>query len=68
MEEIDLANSRLTPDNDIYLISVVEGIRENYPKANLEEEMSEMGYSIEDLTDRNKIVSFMKRLNEKYPD
>lgn len=68
MEEIDLANSRLTPDNDIYLISVVEGIRENYPKANLEEEMSEMGYSIEDLTDSNKIVSFMKRLNEKYPD
>lgn len=68
MEEIDLANSRLKPDNDIYLISIIEGIRENYPKANLEEEMSEMGYSIEDLTDRNKIVSFMKRLNEKYPD
>lgn len=68
MEEIDLANSKFSPDNEIYLISIVEGIRENFPAANLEEEMSEMGYSLEDLTDRSKIVSFMKRLNEKYPD
>jgi hypothetical protein len=68
MEEIDLANSKLTPDNEIYLISIVEGIRENYPGVDLDEEMCEMGYSLEDLTDRSKIVSFMKRLNEKYPD
>lgn len=68
MEEIDLTNSKLIPDNEIYLISVVEGIRENYPGANLEEEMSAMGYSLNDLMDRSKIVSLMKRLNEKYPD
>jgi hypothetical protein len=35
MEEIDLANSKLIPDNEIYLISIVEGIRENYPDADL---------------------------------
>jgi hypothetical protein len=68
MEEIDLANSKLIPDNEIYLISIVEGIRENYPDADLDEEINEMGYSLDDLMDRSKIVSLMKRLNEKYPD
>jgi hypothetical protein len=68
MEEIDLTNSRWSPEDEIYLLSVVEGIRENYSEADLDEELKISGYSMEDLKDPNKIVLFMKILNEKYPD
>jgi hypothetical protein len=30
--------------------------------------MEELGYSFDSLTEGNNIVSFMKKLNEKYPD
>jgi len=68
IEGIDLSKSKWSPENEIYLMSVVEGIKENYPQIDLEEELKESGYSINDLTDSDKIVSFMKKLNEKYPD
>ena len=68
IERIDLSKSKWSPENEIYLISVIEGIKDNYPQIDLEEELKESGYSITDLTDSNKIVSFMKKLNEKYPD
>jgi hypothetical protein len=68
IERIDLSKSKWSPENEIYLISVIEGIKENYPQIDLEEELKESGYSITDLTDSKKIVSFMKKLNEKYPD
>ena len=68
IEGIDLSKSKWSPENEIYLISVIEGIKDNYPQIDLEEELKESGYSITDLTDSKKIVSFMKKLNEKYPD
>jgi hypothetical protein len=68
IERIDLSKSKWSPENEIYLISVIEGIKENYPQIDLEEELKESCYSITDLTDSKKIVSFMKKLNEKYPD
>jgi hypothetical protein len=68
IERIDLSKSKWSPENEIYLISVIEGIKDNYPQIDLEEELKESGYSITDLTDSKKIVSFMKKLNEKYPD
>jgi hypothetical protein len=68
IERIDLSKSKWSPENEIYLISVIEGIKDNYPQIDLEEELKESGYSITDLTNSKKIVSFMKKLNEKYPD
>jgi hypothetical protein len=68
IERIDLSKSKWSPENEIYLMSIIEGIKENYPQIDLEEELKESGYSITDLTDSKKIVSFMKKLNEKYPD
>ena len=68
IERIDLSKSKWSPENEIYLISVIDGIKDNYPQIDLEEELKESGYSITDLTDSKKIVSFMKKLNEKYPD
>jgi hypothetical protein len=68
MEELDLSNSKWTPEGDLYLLSVTEGIRENYPNIDLEKELDELGYTIEDLIQTDKILIFMSRLNEKYPD
>ena len=68
MEELDLSNSKWTPESEIYLLSVSEGIRENYPNVDLEKELEELGYTIEDLLETKKIMIFMARLNEKYPD
>ncbi len=68
IEEIDLSKSKWNPENEIYLMSVVEGIKENYPQIDLDEELKESGYSIDELSDSKIIVSFMKKLNEKYPD
>lgn len=68
MEELDLSNSKWTPESEIYLLSVSEGIRENYPNVDLEKELEELGYTIEDLLETKKIMILMARLNEKYPD
>ena len=68
MEELDLSNSKWTPESEIYLLSVSEGIRENYPNVDLEKELEELGYTIEDLLETKKITIFMSRLHEKYPD
>lgn len=68
MEELDLSNSKWTPESEIYLLSVSEGIRENYPNIDLEKELRELEYTIEDLLETKKIMIFMARLHEKYPD
>lgn len=68
MEELDLSNSKWTPESEIYLLSVSEGIRENYPDIDLEKELEELEYTIEDLLETKKIMIFMAKLHEKYPD
>ena len=68
MEESDLTNKKWIPENELYLLSVSEGIIENYPNIDLEKELEELGYTIEDLLETKKIMIFMARLHEKYPD
>lgn len=67
-EEIDLTNAKWNTGNDLYLISITESIRENYPDADLDDELKESGYSLEDLLDSKKVSLFMRKLNEKYPE
>ena len=68
MEESDLTNKKWIPENELYLLSVSEGIIENYSNIDLEKELEELGYIIEDLIQPEKIKIFMARLQEKYPD
>jgi hypothetical protein len=68
MEESDLTNKKWIPENELYLLSVSEGIIENYPDIDLEKELDEVGYIIEDLIQPEKIKIFMEKLQEKYPD
>lgn len=68
MEESDLTNKKWIPENELYLLSVSEGIIENYPNIDLEKELNDAGYIIEDLIQPDKIKIFMTILQEKYPD
>lgn len=67
-EPIDLTNSKWSAENEIYLMCIAEGIRDNYPDINLDDELKESGYVLEDFFDSSKIASFMKNLSDKYPD
>jgi hypothetical protein len=68
IKNIDLTNKKWIPENELYLLSVSEGIIENYPNIDLEKELEELGYIIEDLIQPEKIKIFMEKLQEKYPD
>jgi len=68
MEEIDLTNSKWSLDAAIYLVSVVEGIKDNYPEIDLKKELADMKYSEEDLLDPEKVSLLMEKLNKMYPD
>lgn len=67
-EELDLTNSKWVPENEIYLISIIEGIKEMYPDIDLESEMKESGISYEDmLRNSESVVELLKKLGHKYP-
>ena len=68
MEELDLSNSKWNPENEIYILSIIEGIKDNYPDIDLDKELAEINYKIEDLSDPNKIKDLMKILYKKYSD
>jgi len=67
-EPIDLTNAKWSAENEIYLMCIAEGIKDNYPHINLDDELKESGYVLEDFFDSSKIASFMKNLSNKYPD
>ena len=67
-EELDLTNSKWIPENEIYLISIIEGIKEMYPDIDLDSEMKEAGISYEDmLRNSESVVELLKKLGHKYP-
>lgn len=67
-EELDLTNSKWIPENEIYLISIIEGIKEMYPDIDLDSEMKEAGISYEDmLRNSGSVVELLKKLGHKYP-
>lgn len=67
-EELDLTKSSWNLDDEIYLSSVKESLKENYPGVNLEEELDLLGYKWENLLQTHKLNRLMNILNKKYPD
>ena len=69
MEELDLTNSNWIPENEIYLISIIEGVKELYPDIDFDVELEEMGFTNDDiLKNPNVVIDLIRRLNEKYPE
>ena len=67
MDELDLTNSKWVPENEIYLMSMIEGIKEMYPDADFDAELEEMGYTYDDIINNQGIIlGLMKNLNDKY--
>jgi len=66
-EELDLTGKKWTPENEIYLISVIESFKDNYPEANIEEELGFFNFTQEDLLDTKKLKKVLDHLNTKFP-
>lgn len=67
LDELDLSNKKWVPENEIYLISIAESLKENYPYVDMEKELTEAGYVLEDLLQTEKVHRFMNILFTKYP-
>lgn len=67
-EELDLTNSKWTPENEIYLVSIMESFKDNFPSANIESELASFNFTPEDLLDQKKLKKFMDHLNNKFPE
>ena len=67
-EEMDLTKARWGTDNEIYLLSIKESIKDNYPQANLEKELEEINLKESDLLQRSKLNKLLNTLAKKYPD
>jgi hypothetical protein len=68
MEELDLTNSKWVPENEIYLISIVESIKDLYPEIDLDSELKEMNYTLDNLINSNDVMNLMQKLSQKYPE
>jgi|LakMenEpi03Aug12_release.lakeMendotaPanAssembly.Ray.scaffolds.fasta_scaffold677348_2 hypothetical protein len=66
-DELDLRNKKWIHENEIYLISITESLKENYPDADIEKELEEAGYVLDDLLQVEKTQRFINILFTKYP-
>lgn len=67
-EELDLTKASWNIDNEIYLQSIRESIKDNYPDADLDKELSEINLKMDDLLQRSKLNKLLNTLAKKYPD
>ena len=67
-EELDLTGSKWIPENEIYLISIMESFKENYPNVDIEKEMELFGIKQEDLIDSKNVKCFLQNLQSKFPE
>lgn len=67
-EEIDLTKAKWNLDDEIYLESIKESIKDNYPEADLEKELGEINLTVSDLLQRSKLNKLLNTLAKKYPD
>ncbi len=67
-EEIDLTKAKWNLDDEIYLESIKESIKDNYPEADLEKELAEINLTVSDLLQRSKLNKLLNTLAKKYPD
>lgn len=67
-DELDLTNSRIIPEQEIYLASIWESIEDNFPNSNIKEDLNNLNLVSDDLLDKEKLQIFLNYLNQKYPE
>lgn len=67
-EELDLTGSKWVPDNEIYLDSIMESFKDNYPKVDIEKEMESFGIKREDLINPKSVKCFLQNLQSRFPE
>lgn len=67
-EELDLTKATWVSSKELPLEIITQSIFENYPNADITEELDNCGFTLEDLLADKKLAIFLKSLNEKYPE
>ena len=68
MENLDLTQLSILSNDDLQIDIVHKALIENYPKADINQEMQDNEYVMQDFLDQKKLNEFLKVLNEKYPE
>lgn len=68
MENLDLTQLSILSNDDLQIDIVHKALIENYPKADINKEMHDNEYVMQDFLDQKKLNEFLKVLNEKYPE
>lgn len=65
-ENIDFNGKKWIPENEMYILSVIESFNEMFNIENAGDEVVSLGYVLEDLLIASKNVEIQKKLSEKY--
>ena len=68
MEELDLTDKKWALDEDAHISIILDSLTENFPGANIQEEMKEIELTAVDLTYPDRLLLLLNRLNEKFPE
>lgn len=65
-ESINFNGKNWIPENELYILSIIESFNEMFNIENAGDEVESLGYLLEDLLVTSKNVEIQKKLAEKY--
>lgn len=65
-ESINFKGKNWIPENEIYILSIIESFNEMFNIENSADDVLALGYVLEDLLDVSKNIEIQKKLVEKY--
>jgi hypothetical protein len=66
-ESINFNGKKWIPENELYILSILEGFNDMFNIENSGDEIIALGYDLEDLLVASGIIEIQKKLSEKYP-
>jgi hypothetical protein len=67
-EELDLTSAKWNMDSQIYLDSIKESIKDNYPQIELEQELVNKNLLESDLLDKDILNGLLEDFDQRFPE
>lgn len=67
-EELDLTSAKWNMDSQIYLDSIKESIKDNYPQIELEQELVNRNLLESDLLDKDILNGLLEDFDQRFPE
>jgi len=67
-EELDLTSAKWNMDSQIYLDSIKESIKDNYPQIELEQELVNKNLLESDLLDKDILSGLLEEFDQRFPE